>query len=180
MEEKNKHLKIDSVIIDLITEYHDTTHSQVMDFFVQLMNETITYEPNVITDTKKPRLLFHKQGKPIYKTVRIAQPGKPDLYSKNNINAWVVRGFYPETKVPFKMSVVVNKGYTNTYCTTVTFGHKNDMFRVNMNDVQKYQEECADAILLDKSIKEIEQVPYKKKVFRCMKPKGMGLLSKGK
>ena len=96
-------------------------------------------------------------------------------------HVWVVRGFYPETKIPFKVSIVWNKSFEGKELfTKVTLGDKTKTTRFNPTDINKYTNEMADAILLDKNVKTLEQIPYARKTFRCMKPKGMELLKKAK
>lgn len=195
MKEKEKgkvHLVIDNIVIDLITDYHDLTHSQVVTYYRELISQSIESPGNIANETKCPKLLFRKKGQPIYKTVKLDEAtiiahqnyvynpfASPDNVPHNFV--WVVRGYYPGSKIPFKLSVVQHREFEpHDYFCKVVLGDKTKATRFNDEQINSYQEEVAEATLLDKDFKSLEQIPYNRKTFKCMRPKGIPLLKKSK
>lgn len=174
-------LVVDNLLLDLITDYHDVTHSEVINFYDDLIHEAITREGNIANDQRCPKFMFKKKGKDVWNTVKPSVLPVKTTWNGTPIphnHVWVIRGFYPNTKIPSKVSMVLNREM-NAYFCKVTLGDKNKTTRFDSNDIGRYQNELADAILLDKDIKSLDPIKYKKCTFRCMKPKGMSLLKKG-
>lgn len=205
VEGQNIYLAVDNIVIDLLVDYHQLTHSQVVSYYHELIHQSIQSEGNIANDSKYPKFMFNKKGKAIWKTVTvdateavltpaivappIQQPvypwgiGRPmytPLTPLHN-HVWVTRGFYPGSKVPFKLSVVLNREFEDkTYFCKVVLGDKTKITRFNESEINSYQEEVTEAILLDKDIKKLDQIPYARKTFKCMRPKSVPLLKKAK
>lgn len=207
VEGRNIHLAVDNIVMDLLCDYHNLTHSEIVSYYHGLIEQSIKAEGNIANDKKFPKFMFNKKGKAIWKTVTVDPTPVAPVVAVAPVNpntqmpvfpwgvgglmgtpkeplhnhVWVVRGFYPESKVPFKLSIVLNRDFeSKEYFCKVVLGDKTKATRFTEQQLNAYQEEVAEAILLDKDIKALEQIPYTRKTFKCMRPKTIPLLKKAK
>lgn len=169
-EEKRNHLRIDDTLISLITDYHEVSSAEAICFFNDLATQMTKTDGNVVNkNMAKRRMGVNKQG--VWRWITSGGV-------KYDYNAYAFRGFYPGTKIPFKMSGFVN--VCATACWVITIGNKNKNTCLQSHDLKKLEEIVSEAILLDDcDLDQVEKI-YKNKTFRCMRPKSMPLLKKAK
>lgn len=163
-------IKVNDTLLNLLNDYHDISPAEAVVFFNDLSKKMIEHEGNVVNRRKKA---ICNRGRNTWITVDNSEADKyDDLYE-----AYAFRGFYPGTKLPFKLSAVLNK---HMCCCAVSIGNKNHGTSFSENTIKHLEQVVADSILLDKKPEEISSDVPKLKTFRCMRPKGMDLLKKGK
>lgn len=174
-KENDFRMRVDNTMISLICDYHNVHHAEVLAFFGDLVSECLTeIKPNISNADVKLTTLFKKKGKPIFKKEK-----RTDLSEHYNI--WVVRGFYPNSKVPFKMVVSefidINGYYSkNNKHAKITLGDLNKT-DIDSSDIHTMNELLAESELLDAPIDD-SKIEYKLKSFRTMTPKGLKKLKK--
>lgn len=174
-EEKNRiHLKLDDTLINLLQDYHDISPAEAITFFHGMAKDMMENEGNVVNSTKYSEKLFTRaNGTTAWKSKAQNSP----IPFTETFDAYALRGFYPNSKIPFKLSgVKANFGC----CFVASIGNKNKNQSVHPEGLDKLEEIVSESILLDVDPSDIEQTIYKTKTFRCMRPKGMPLLKKSK
>ena len=172
-DKQRNHLKIDDTLLNLIKDYHDIPSYEVISFFSDLSKQMRQLEGNIANKNK----IRHTVG--AYKNKWITTKVKDVDKKHYDYDAYALRGFYPGTKIPFKMTGVKQHDWGLT-CWKVVIGNKDKNTNFRPSTLEKLQELMSEAILLDQvNEKEVEQI-YKNKTFKCMRPKGMPLFKKSK
>lgn len=178
-------IKVDDVLLHFLKEYHDVDASDAMSFFTDRVNEMKMCEPN-ITDKSRPSTIGFKTLEK--RTVQVPwaknrMMRKNNPYSDPQANFYVLRGFYPETHIPFKMTVVrattqdaygIRSAGDVLHCKVI-MGMKPHFSTFNSGEVNKYKNHVAEATLLDAPVDPTTKVKYQSREFKCMRPKGMDL-----
>lgn len=166
-------IKVDDLLITMLKDYHEIEPSEVFSFFGARLKEASTIEPN-ITNNSKRRSMVYDRG------LRTTVPSyAAPSFTGGSIRFSVLRGFYPNTKIPFKLVVVLSLIGSKPY-GKVTFGVKDEFTVSRSEPIEAYNTAIAEATLLGKEIEREHKVFYKFKQFKCMRPKGMLLYKKGK
>jgi len=87
---------------------------------------------------------------------------------------YVLRGFYPDTHIPFKMTLVQFEANLPAR-GKVMIGLKNHYTLIEEENINDYNEAISEAILLNGNVKDDSKVKYEYRKFKCMRPKGMEL-----
>lgn len=168
------HLKLDDTLINLLQDYHDISPAEAITFFHGLSLDMIENEGNVINKNKNSEKIFTRSNGTTAWRSAVVKPASAIVY--DNYDAYAFRGFYPGSKIPFKLSGVKAEFGC---CFVVSIGNKNKNQSVHPDVITKIKEAVSEAILLDAE-PVIEEHIYKSKTFRCMRPKGMPLMKKSK
>ena len=177
--QKINFLQIDEMLINILGDCYKFEYADVASHFYQLALTTLTTAPNIIGPLKPPtgKTMVHKNGKSFKITKKV------DVAQEVDVSIWVVRGFYPETGVPFKMTVWHDHGnFSGTVGVKVlmgTFTDKNK-YCVNIYEIGKYVEEVSERIILSQSIDDVYKPDRIKRNYKCMSPKGLSLQKKKK
>lgn len=175
-------IQIDDMVISLLENCYNIDYADIASHFYQLSVQALQTPPNIIGPLKPPTgqtFTNRMTGKTFRVTKKVDEPQEVDC------SIWVVRGFYPETGVPFKMTLWYQDMSWGDFsgCKVVmgSFGDRNKWTHVNANEIRKYIEEVAEATILDQPINE-ENKPtnYKKRTYKCMSPAGLPLQKKVK
>lgn len=178
-------LKVDDLLLRLLKDYHNIDASEVSSFFGERASEMLACEPN-ITDRNKSPITMYIPG--IKKTVTFTHrynksntAYKADLrdINTNGNKVYVLRGFYPDTHLPFKMTLVQFNGQP-TARGKVMIGLKDQHVSIEEKDVSVYNDAISESILLGTEIKEEDKIEYQYRLFKCMRPKGMKLYKEKK
>ena len=165
-EGRQLHLKMDKTFVDLVRDYHDVSSNDIITYFHDLMKQMVSMDGNVVNKEKASVPIGHRI-KNRWKTV------DSDLHL--DYDAYCLRGFYPGSKIPFKMTGVKR---TDFACFVVKIGDKDKELKFNQKVLTELEQTVAESILLDKEVDEDKF--YKPTAFRCMTPKGMDKLEKSK
>lgn len=142
-------LIVDDVLVFLINQYHNKSNSEIINFFFEMSSDALNYEPNV-----------------------------KNRYKDQDKQIRVIRGFYPGTSMPFKLSVISFPSVT--YCK-VRLGGKDDAQSILDHQINEYRESAIDSMLLeDTSMASVKEIKYRPMKWKCMRLKGTPLLKKGK
>lgn len=174
------HIKIDDIVLSLLNDYHNITPLEAIAFFSNLAKQSSEVEGNIVNKNKRMVKGYNRRyQKETYKTVKIVQTSAP-LFpwdAEPTYDAYSLRGFYPETKIPFKLSGVKQDSFA---CFVVALGNKNKVTKINMKEINSINEVVTEAILLDGKLEDISDDFYKVKNFKLQRPKGLPLLKKVK
>lgn len=182
-------LKTDDLLLRLLDSYHDIDVSEAMSFFGERAKEMLESEPNITENSRSPRTMFigNKHQKTITFTHRHKRGQKqPNIKLRKmdigDNKVYVLRGFYPDTHLPFKMTLVKLAGI-NVARGKVMIGLKQHHTLIREEDINDYNNAISEAILLGGNTKDNEKVKYEYRKFQCMRPRGMELyheVKKGK
>lgn len=164
-------IKIDDLLLKLLNDYHSIDASEAASFFTSRISEMLECEPN-ITEKNKRNFVDFKLGK----TNSTALEGNKQFVKDNKV--YVLRGFYPKTHIPFKMTVVnFAPVFTSTsfISAKIIIGLKEHYTSINLNEVKKYEDAISEAILLSKEVENSAKINYSYRKFKCMRPKGIEL-----
>lgn len=180
-------IKVDDVLLHFLKEYHGVDASEAMSFFTDRIGEMRECEPN-ITDKSRPSTITFKtlekrtvQQRWTHRGNNVMRKNNP--YSDPRANFYVLRGFYPDTHVPFKMTVVrastedaygLRKAGDVLHCKVI-MGMKPHFSTFNSGDVNEYKNHVAESTLLDAPLDDTKKIKYTPREFKCMRPKGMEL-----
>lgn len=183
MKEPNKYsLKFDDLLLSMLKGYHNLDASEVASFFGERAKEMLKCEPNITNQSRSPKTVYMErrgQGK----TVTM---GHKHYYNQKGINTslqkmdvgnnkvYVLRGFYPDSHIPFKMTLVQFDGI-GTARGKVLIGLKDHHTKIESDVIEIYNEAAAEAILLSAEVPHEAKIDYKYRQFKCMRPKGMEL-----
>lgn len=151
-------VRIDDTLISLISDYHGIKPIEVIATFSGYINSMLNNEGNI------------NEYNMMWKGDRLVRQKK----TESDKQCYALRGYYPNTKVPFKISGVNSHGYANF---VVALGDKNRHTKFTQENLKKIEDIVAENILLDS--KTDDDNLYKQKNFKCMRPEGLPLLSKG-
>lgn len=175
-------LKTDDLLLRLLRDYHNISASEAMSFFGERANEMLKSKPNITENSRSPKTYYVDQGN-IKKTITFTHK-----YNKSKTNfkthlkkmettdnkVYVLRGFYPRTHLPFKMTLVKFNDY-DTAIGKVIIGLKQHHTLISEENITNYNDAVTEAILLDTSVKDDNKIKYEYRKFKCMRPKGMKL-----
>jgi hypothetical protein len=173
-------LKFDDLLLRLLRDYENVDASEASSFFGKRALEMLESEPNITEKSRKPVVGYVDGGKNgPKKTISFSHKKYDGAYlhpmqtaSENKI--YVLRGFYPETHIPFKMTLVKWEG-SYTARGKVIIGLKEHHASIDSNEISEYDEAVSEAILLGTEVQEDSKVNYEYRNFKCMRPKGMEL-----
>lgn len=179
-ETRLKELHIDNMLFNLLEDCYSLDFADVSSYFYQLTLQTFESEPNMIGPNRIPtgRSVVVDKNSNGRRSLNVVK--KVDKPQNNPLSIWVVRGFYPNTGIPFKMVLWENdQPYTSGKYSSckVTFGkHSSRKSRaiVNINNIASYVNEVAEKTLLDQPTNDIKKPEnaYSSE-FRCLTPKGL-------
>jgi hypothetical protein len=179
----NYALKVDDLLLKLLKDYHEHDASDVMSFFGERAEEMLVSEPNITEKSRSPVTHFiegktnktvsfsHKQNKQ-KKAVKFGTMLQPMEIGRNRV--YVLRGFYPNSNIPFKMTLVKFHDYPIAR-GKVKIGMKEHYTLFNEFDISTYNEMVSEAILLETKVSEENKIDYEYRKFKCMRPRGMEL-----
>lgn len=182
---KDHGIKVDDVLLYLLKEYHGVTASEALSFFTDRVSEMKQLEPNITDKSRPSTIQFRALDKRTVQTrwTNNNTMRRTNPYHDPRAKYYVLRGFYPDTNLPFKM-VVVRAGTGDGYgireqgdvlhCKVV-MGMKPHFSTFNSGEVNRYKEGVSEAILLDEPTDNVKEVRYTYRNFKCMRPKGMEL-----
>lgn len=174
-------IKVDDLLLSMLKSYHDLDASEVISFFGERVNEMFESEPNITNKSKQPKTLYldnvvkktvtfgHK-----YKSTQTGFNIKLHQMDVGENKVYVLRGYYPETHIPFKMTLVKFKDYAVAH-GKVKIGLKDHHTKFDETEITEYNENVSEAILLEKEVEEEKKLQYEYRKFKCMRPKGMKL-----
>lgn len=181
------HMVIDTMLINLLQDCYNHSYADVSSHFYQLVTQTLHTEPN-ITGPMKPFTGKTIVNKATGKAVQVTK--KVDIAVPQDISIWVVRGFYPETGIPFKMVIWRNEHHywgNKTPHVSVgvniklgSFSKISQSTHVNVHEVDKYVEEFSERIILDQSTEDLKKPEVSTPTYRTMTPKGLTKQAKKK
>lgn len=171
----NYSLKIDDMLLSLLNDYHKLNASEVASFFGERAEEMMKSTPNITVKSKSHMTVYNATDG---KTVNI--PARRHIYPTTNFassnDVYVLRGYYPNTNIPFKMTLCRLKGELSSGCYgKVKLGNTGHHTSFTSDFIDKYNSEVAEAILLSSDTKEVKQIPYTYRKYKCMRPKEMSL-----
>lgn len=191
----NVHLRVDDIILSLLSDYHGISPVEAIDYFRTLAKQMTEVDGNIVNKNRASvrtrKTKYFKNG---WRTVTKQKYDKAANYTSvanpfgnqrsfedaiASYDAYSLRGFYPGSKVPFKMSGVKQKD-ASISCFVIKMGNKDKQTKFNVNKLSELDQIMADAVLLDEKPHNIAPDYYKVKSFRCQRPKGLPLLKKAK
>lgn len=174
------HMTIDNMLLNLITDCYKVEYADIASHFLQLATQTFHSEANIMGPLKPPTgktIRNRLTGKYIQICKKVDEPQPVD------VSIWVVRGFYPETGIPFKMTCWQQSqtgnpfgmsGISGCKITLGAFGDKTNKATINVDAIGKYTQEVAERIILDQPIEDlVKPKNIYEQTFRCMTPKGI-------
>ena len=176
-KENAYNLKIDDLLISLLKSYHNVEVSDVVSFFGERVEEMRVSTPNITPNCKTSTTYFNSK---LNKTVNMTH-GKSDnkKYMSNfSVSApiHVLRGFYPETSIPFKMTLVsFDDGNKIHSYAKVKIGNTQHHTAFWDKEVRSYNNAVSESILLSSDVKEEDKIKYSYRKYKCMRPKEMKL-----
>ena len=180
--EKISYIQIDDMVLGLLSGCHKVEYADAASHFYQLALQTLETAPNIVGPLKPPTgktLLNRANGKSfnITKTVLVPQ--------EVNVSIWVVRGYFPDTGVPFKMTVWRNSaesygGGAGAKVVMGTFADRTKWHHINCRQIRKYAEEVAERTILSQPTDDIDKPTKEERLYKCMSPKGLPLQKKTK
>jgi len=175
MAKTNYHVKIDDMLLYLLKEYHQIDASDAMVFFTDRVEEMRELPANITEKSRRPEI---KVAGLDGRTVQ-GRYGRSGYDKDDNAKFYVLRGFFPDTNIPFKMVTVYNKVSAHPMLdpvhVKVMIGMRPHWSSINSSSVDRYKDHVSEAILLDQQPMESEKIQYKYRGFKCMRPKGMEL-----
>lgn len=170
---KNYNIKIDDLLLHLLKEYHNIDASEAILFFSDRVMETKDLPPNITEKSRRATIDYKSQDK---RTVQIrSYSGGVNHPDFNAAKFYVLRGFYPNTHVPFKLITAWSGSSPKPLLVKVIMGMKPHWTTISNKELDEYKNHVAEAALLEHEIKEENKIRYKYRGFKCMRPKGMEL-----
>lgn len=182
---KLQDFKIDNMLFNLLEDCYNLEYADVASYFYQLTLNTLESEPNMIGPYRVPT------GKTV--PVRGSRPSRLNVVKKvkepqdSGLSIWVVRGFYPNTGVPFKLCLW-KRGFPGGSIfdigCKITLGKLSSVKEkagINISKIVKYIEDTSERILLGEPIDTIEKPnnPFKAE-YRLLTPKKLSKHAKKK
>lgn len=180
----NYNIKVDDSLLYFLKEYHNIDVSEAMLFFDDRVKDMGECEPNITEKSRRSELKFNPlDGRTVQKKWGGRKYGEQDRCTK----FYVLRGFYPNTNIPFKITAVYSNNDTPYHKSAnpnepirpihvkVIMGMKPHWSFISSGDVNKYREHACEAMLLEQEPMEEQKIKYKYRNFKCMRPKGMEL-----
>lgn len=162
-------IKVDDLLITMLKDYHEIEPSEVFSFFGARLKEASTKEINITDKSRKRDITMRRRNG------SVGHGGK--MMSHSAVRFSVLRGFYPNTKMPFKMVIVLSNTGVEPYAK-IQLGVKDEFTFADSASIDRYDIASAEHALLDKPIDDEHKVKYVFKKFKCMRPKGMLLYKK--
>lgn len=172
------------MLLYLLKEYHQVDASDAMVFFTDRVEEMKELPPNITEKSRRPEIKVNGlDGRTIQ-----GKFGSRAYDNDGTARFYVLRGFFPDTNIPFKMVTVYATDKSRPLTpydevpksgevlhTKVLIGMRPHWTVFNTASVDKYKDHVSEAILLDQEPMETEKIKYKYRGFKCMRPKGMDL-----
>ncbi len=162
-------IKTDDILLKLLKDYHQIDTSEVMAFFGERAKEMLECEPNITEKCRQNRIFIDKDRT---RTVASKVATNTNFLKENKV--YVLRGFYPETNLPFKMTLVKFHDFPEAKAKVI-LGLKEHQTIIKEDSIKIYQEAVSEAILLDQQVANDAKIEYKERKFKGMRPKGMSL-----
>lgn len=181
MVRRNYNVKVDDMLLHLLNEYHNIDASDATSWFCDRVEEMKDLQPNITSKSRSSNIKYDNLDK---RTVQAPQHKRAQYDPGLRNNFYVLRGFYPNTSLPFKLiavystlvdMVTLDRHNDKPLHVKVIMGMKPHHSVFNSNDINDYREAVSEAILLDQPVRQEEKIKYKYRDFRCMRPKGMEL-----
>ncbi len=181
MNEDKYAIKTDDLLLRLLNDYHSIDASEAVAFFGERAKEMLECEPNITERSRSPITHYLESG--INRTItfthkdsRNSSKFKMKLQKMNigNNKVYVLRGFYPNTHLPFKMTLFQLDGKGTARCR-VRIGLKEHHTKISEKQITDYNNAASEAILLSAKVREENKIEYTYRKFKCMRPKGMKL-----
>ena len=165
-------IKVDDLLLRLLNDYHDVDASEVVSFFGSRAKEMLKCEPNINENNKRNVVAYSHRHNKTQAADCIKQ------FVKEN-KVYVLRGFYPETHIPFKMTLVKFNDF-DTARAKVIIGLKEHYSTFDEDKIKAYEDAVSEAILLSKEVDDTAKLDYKYRDFKAMRPKGIELYGERK
>jgi len=169
-------IKVNDIFLSLLKDYHGIEASEALSFFNQSANNMLEVEPNITKASRTVCTAFDKAAKR-------TELMPTDFFNLTDKKIYVLRGFYPATSIPFKMSLVVVAnpllGSDNSFIK-VSLGNKDHFSYIDSTEIDKYNNAVSESILLNQVTPNDIKIKYKYRNFKCMRPRGLPLFKKGK
>jgi len=184
VEKNNYQIKVDDMLLYLLKEYHDIDASDALTFFSERVVDMKYLEPNVNSKSWIPKINYSTMDG------RTSQGkfGHGRYGNNDTAKFYVLRGFYPDSNIPFKMVAVysTDKSHEVPYAHSpvpagivmhvkVMIGMRPHWSSFNSKTINKYKESVCESIMLDQPVLGSDKIDYKYRDFKCMRPKGMPL-----
>lgn len=171
---------VDGMVFTLLEDCYSLGFADVSSYFYQLAIQALQTEPNIIGPNRIPtgKSGFNRKSRRSFQVVK-----RVDTPHKVPVSIWVVRGFYPDTGVPYKMTMWQREDWgTPVIGVKVDLGNfGNDKYEyINTSIIRNYVEEVAEKTLLDEDLSNIKKPVVKPRTYKCMRPRGLSLQKKGK
>lgn len=181
-EKLHVNLKIDHCMFHILQNYHNITPLEAVNYFSELADQMSEGPGNIANDETRA-VRTTKRDKNTGRRVggwRTEKTIKSTFNGDTSHNAYCLRGFYPGTKLPFKMTGVklTDKNNRGHVCYVIKIGDKDQVSNFNRDRLRKIKEATAEGILLDKKPEEINDKLFKIKPYKCMRPNHMPLLNR--
>lgn len=169
------------MVLNLLQECYGLEYADISSHFYQLANQALETNPNIIGPLKPPtdvEITNKLTGRRFFvtKTVEVPQEVSHSI--------WVVRGFYPATAIPYKMTIWRGNpmwdGHVGVKIIMGSYSDRNKMHWIDSSKTEEYIEEVAEKTLLDEPVREDKKPVHETKVYKCMSPKGLSLQKKTK
>lgn len=170
--ESNLHIKFDDTLISLIHDYHGVSPSEILSYFGDLCRQMTNTDGNIANSEKKSVKTRTKRAGKFVNEWRTEK-------GNAGYDAYAFRGYYPNSKIPFKISGVKQGDDSAWACFVIAIGDKNKVSKLTNQAIEELNELVAESILLGKKPEDLSDKTYKIKPFKCMRPKGLPLLRKG-
>ena len=179
-ETKLKSLTVDNMLINILRDSHGLSFADVSSYFYQLTLQTFESEPNMIGPNRVPtgQTVQVKDGS-IGGRKRLNIIKKVKEPQKVGVHIWVVRGFYPETGIPFKLTLWESQDqfFKHNACKVELgkFANRKAKSMINISEVDRYVNEVSERTLLDQSTEDLKKPEniYTAE-YRLLTPANMG------
>ncbi len=179
MAKENYNIKIDDMLLYLLNEYHKVDASDALTFFHDRVEEMRDLQPNINEKSRASTVVCRNpldyRGTDIAHRTRQGKWGGQIYTNDKSARFYVLRGFYPDTNLPFKMIVVYDSSYNHATHVKVIMGMKPHYSVIRNNIIEQYKIHASEAIILDQPVPKSDKINYKYRDFKCMRPKGMEL-----
>lgn len=174
-------IQIDEMVVNLLQECYGLEYADISSHFYQLANQALETNPNIIGPLKPPtelKITNKLTGRSFNVTKTVDTP------QEVSHSIWVVRGFYPKTAIPFKMTIWRGHshfdGHIGVKILMGSFADRQKMLWIDAVKTEEYIEEVAEKTLLDEPVNEDKKPVHETKLYKCMSPKGLPLQKKTK
>ena len=162
-------IKTDDILLRLLNSYHKVDASEALSFFGERVKEMLECKPN-ITEKSRRTAIFQDNGRT--NSIPDRHGSSKHFLLENDV--YVLRGFYPGTHLPFKLTLVKFARLEEARAKVI-LGLKDHNTTLRTDEITAYEEAMSEAILLDNEVDNEAKIKYKYRAFKCMRPQGMEL-----